>query len=75
MGLPKSVLDTIQSISVLQNPLNPHGEPFPLQNHLFSGPIFWLKKVPGPAGTLWGPNLGYWVAKMSLGVEHIKVAH
>ena len=41
----------------------------------FVGPHVWLKKVPGPAGNLWGPNLGYWVAKMSLGVENIKVAH
>ena len=41
----------------------------------FFGPHFWVKKVPGPAGTLWGPNLGYWVAKMGLGLEHIKVAH
>ena len=70
MGLPKSVLDTIQSISVLQNPLKPHGEPFPPQDN-FLGPYLWLKRVPG----LWGPNLGYWVAKMSLGVENLKVAH
>ena len=50
------------------------GNPF-LYKTIFFGPHFWVKKVPGPAGTLWGPNLGYWVAKMGLGVENIKVAH
>ena len=40
----------------------------------FFGPHFWPQQVPGPAGTLWGPNLGSGVPKMVFGVENIKVA-
>ena len=46
-----------------------------LHKIMFSRPHFWVKKVPGPAGTLWGPNLGSGVPKMVPGVENTKVAH
>ena len=35
----------------------------------FSGPHFWSKKVPGPAGTLQGPNLGSGVPKIAPGLK------
>ena len=41
----------------------------------FFVPQFWLKKVPGPAGTLQDPNLGSGVPKMVSGVENIKSAY
>ena len=73
MGLPKSLLDTIQSNPLAQIPLKPHGRPFPPQNHVFRVTCF-SPKIPSPAGTLQDPNLGPGSPKISSAIENTKLA-
>ena len=72
-ALPKGLLGTIQSISLAQIPLKPHGVPFPPQNHFFPGPIFNPKRSPAqpePSRVqIWDPgsknrSLGSKIAKL-----------
>ena len=64
MGLPKRLLGTIQSISVLQIPLKHRGKPFPPQNHLFSGLIFGPNRSPAQPESsgvqIWDPGSQKW---------------
>ena len=68
-ALPKGLLGTIQSIPLLQNPVQPHGGPFLPQNHLFPGPIFGQKRSPAQLGS----KFGIGVPKIAPGVENTKV--
>ena len=45
-GLPKGLLGTIRSIPPARIPVEPLGEGFLMENHLFPGPIFSLKWSP-----------------------------
>ena len=55
IGTPKGFLGTMQTIPLLKNPREPHGEPIPPQSYVFEAPFFGPQRAPGPSwAKMWG---------------------